>query len=171
MKGGIAVLLLVMRIAECLAVIAGDDDERVVCDATFTQGIEETAEVAVCLADDVEVIGKFVGELLGRLAFEEINTRHLGPLRVGMMCLIRPAIGEERLAGLLVNELDQPVKEVAIFGAPRGERRSLERAEVLHGVVALALEYLIRAAPLEVAIVQISRARAALLHHGRKGRR
>ena len=125
----------------------------------------------VRLVQHVEIFPQRLAMRRRRLALEKIHAPRTGPPHVGIVRLIRPAVGEKRLPRLFINPLDQPVDEVAILRAPRREFRRFEIVVVLHGVVARAREQHFFAAPIHVAIVQVGRAPAARLEHRGQRRR
>ena len=87
-----------MRIAERLAVIAGDHDQRVLLEAGAADRLEQPRDVAVGLVQHIQVAAEVVS-VGGRLA-NELDQRNARRRVVGVVRLLRPGHQKERLRGI-----------------------------------------------------------------------
>ena len=107
----------VVRVAERLAVIAGDDDQGVLLEAGAADRLEQPLEVPIGLMQHVEVAIQIVG--VGDRIAGERDQRHARRRFVGMVGLLGPGHQEERLRRLLLDELNHPVHRAAVLHPPR----------------------------------------------------
>ncbi len=74
-----------MRISERLAMIAGDDDQRVVVEAGLANRVEDASEMAIRFVQDVQIAAEVVD--VGHRFAQQIEERDAGVRLVRMMGL------------------------------------------------------------------------------------
>ena len=90
----------VVRIAERLSMIAGDDDERVLVEAGAADRVEEPSEMAIRLVQDVQIPPEIV--LIGHRLAQQLEQRHARRRLIRVMRLRGPRHQEERARRLAV---------------------------------------------------------------------
>jgi hypothetical protein len=117
-----------VRGAERFAVVAGDDDQRVVRQPAFCQRVDEPADLRVGLADRVEVVAQVPSSSGGARVLEEVDLRRAFGQRIRVMRLLRPRQREERFLCSPRSMMNATaVDHVPVFAAPGEQVRRTER--------------------------------------------